>query len=90
MRRKGTNEQLAERRARGLALLAEGKTPKEVADILQVTRRSVERWQADAKKTKKKRTSKTSRESPLPWCFPLPDLLIRLLSLVYNYENTGC
>jgi hypothetical protein len=40
MRRKGTNEQLAERRARGLALLAEGKTAKEVGAILEVTKRS--------------------------------------------------
>jgi transposase len=54
MRRKGTNEQLAERRTRGLALLAEGKTPKEVAEILEVTKRSVDRWQANAEKPKKK------------------------------------
>ena len=59
MRRKGTNEQLAERRARGLALLAEGKTPKEVAEILEVTKRSVDRWQADAKKPKKKKTGRS-------------------------------
>ena len=39
MRRKRTNEQLAERRVHGLALLAEGKTPKEVAEILEVTKR---------------------------------------------------
>ena len=58
MRRKGTNEQLAERRARGLALLAEGKTPKEVAEILEVTKRSVNRWQADAKKPKKKKAGR--------------------------------
>ena len=50
MRRKGTDEQLAERKARGLALLAQGKTPKEVAEILDVTRRSVDRWQQEAKK----------------------------------------
>ncbi len=54
MRRKGTNEQFAERRTRGLALLAEGKTSKEVAEILDVTKRSVDRWQADTKKPKKK------------------------------------
>lgn len=59
MRRKGTNEQLAERRARGLALLAEGKTPKEVAEILDVTKRSVDRWQADAKKTNKKKAGRS-------------------------------
>ena len=59
MRRKGTNEQLAERRARGLALLAEGKTPKEVAEILEVTKRSVDRWQVDAKKPKKKKAGRS-------------------------------
>lgn len=58
MRRKGTNEQLAERRARGLALLDEGRTPKEVAEILEVTRRSVDRWQAESKKPKKKKTAR--------------------------------
>ena len=55
MRRKGTNEQLAEVRARGLALLAEGKKPKEVAEILGVTRRSVNRWEQDARHPKKKK-----------------------------------
>lgn len=59
MRRKGTNEQLAERRARGLALLAEGKTSKEVAEILYVTKRSVDRWQAEAKKPRKKKSSRS-------------------------------
>jgi transposase len=54
MRRKGTNEQLAERRARGLARLAQGKTPKEVAELVEVTKRSVDRWRAEAKKPKKK------------------------------------
>jgi len=55
MRRKGTNEELAERRMRGLALLEKGKKPKEVAEILNVTRRSVNRWQQEAKKPKKKK-----------------------------------
>lgn len=59
MRRKGTNEQLAERRARGLALLAQGKTSKEVAEILDVTKRSVDRWQAEAKKPRKKKASRS-------------------------------
>jgi transposase len=58
MRRKGTNEQFAERRARGLALLTEGKTSKEVAEILDVTKRSVDRWQSDSKKPKKKKTTR--------------------------------
>jgi transposase len=58
MRRKGTNEQSAERRARGLAFLAEGKSSKEVAEILDVTKRSVDRWQAEAKKRRKKKASR--------------------------------
>ena len=58
MRRKGTNEQFAARRARGLVLLAQGKTPKEVAEILEVTKRSVDRWQAEAKKPGKKKASR--------------------------------
>lgn len=58
MRRKGTNEQLAEVRIRGLALLAEGKRPKEVAEILEVTRRTVNRWQHDAKHPKKKKATR--------------------------------
>lgn len=55
MRRKGTDEQLAQRRARGLALLAQGKTSKEVAEILDVTRRTADRWQQAAKKPRKKK-----------------------------------
>lgn len=58
MRRKGTNEQLAERKARGLALLAGGKTAQEVAEILEVTKRSVDRWQAETKKPKRKKTGR--------------------------------
>jgi transcriptional regulator with XRE-family HTH domain len=58
MRRKGTNEQLAERRARGLALRAEGKTPKDVAEILEVTRRSVNRWEQESKHLKKKKATR--------------------------------
>jgi len=58
MRRKGTDEQLAERKARGLALLAQGKTPKEVAEILEVTRRSVDRWKQEAKKPRKKKSTR--------------------------------
>jgi len=58
MRRKGTDEQIAERRARGLALLEKGKKPKEVAEMLDVTRRSVNRWQQEARKPKKKKASR--------------------------------
>jgi len=44
MRRKGTSEQLTAQRNRGLSLLEQGKKPKEVAEILDVTIRSVFRW----------------------------------------------
>ena len=54
MRPKGTDAQLAQRRSRGLSLLVQGKTPKEVAEMLQVTRRSVNRWQHVAQQPKKK------------------------------------
>lgn len=58
MRRKGTNEQLATVRTRGLALLAKGKKPKEVAEILGVTRRSVNRWEQESKHPKKKKATR--------------------------------
>jgi len=47
-------------------LLAEGKTSKEVAEILEVTKRCVDRWQAAAKKpTKKKATRPVGRPRKL-------------------------
>jgi transposase len=58
MRRKGTNEQLATVRTRGLALLAKGKKSKEVAEILGVTRRSVNRWEQESKHPKKKKATR--------------------------------
>jgi transposase len=58
MRRKGTVEQLAEQRARGLALVKQGKKAKEVAEILNVTSRSVNRWMQDAKKPKRRKKPK--------------------------------
>ncbi len=57
MRRKGTDQQLAERRAQGLALLKQGQPPKEVAEILNVTRHSVNRWQQAAQKRPKKKVA---------------------------------
>lgn len=58
MRRKGSNEQLAEQRARGLALLVRGKKPKEVAEILGVRRRSVNRWEHESRQPRKKRAAR--------------------------------
>lgn len=54
MRRKGTIEQLAEQRSRGLALVKQGKKSKEVAEILNVTPRTVNRWMQDEHKRRKK------------------------------------
>ena len=55
MRRKGTSAQLAVERDRGLALLKQGKKPKEVAEMLNVTVRSVYRWRQASKKPKRKK-----------------------------------
>jgi len=58
MRRKGTIEQLAEQRMRGLALVGQGQKAQEVAEILQVTPRSVNRWLQQARKPKRRRKPK--------------------------------
>jgi transposase len=58
MRRKGTSEQLAAQRTRGLSLLEQGKKPKEVAEILDVTIRSVFRWRREAKHPKRKKATR--------------------------------
>ena len=57
MRRKGTSEQLAIVRNRGLVLLQKGKKPEEVAEILNVTPRSVYRWRQEKKKPKRKKAT---------------------------------
>jgi len=59
MRRKGTGEQLAIVRNRGLALLEKGKKPKEVAEILNVTPRCVYRWRQESQKPKRKQVVRT-------------------------------
>lgn len=59
MRRKGTSEQLAVVRNRGLALLEKGKKPKEVAEILNVTPRCVNRWHQESQKPKRKKTTRS-------------------------------
>lgn len=58
MRRKGTIEQLAEQRSLGLRLIKEGKKAKEVAEMLKVTPRSVNRWLQQAKKPGRRRKPK--------------------------------
>ncbi len=65
MRPKGTTEQLAEKRELGLSMLVRGKTPKEVAEILGVTRRSVNRWDHEARHPKKKASRPVGRPRKL-------------------------
>ncbi len=55
MRRKRIVRRLTLRRARGLALLAVGKSTKEVARVLKVTPRSVRRWRHPARHPQRKR-----------------------------------
>lgn len=49
MRTLGTNQQADERRKRGLALLEEGLTPKQVASRVGTTARTVQRWAKEAR-----------------------------------------
>ena len=58
MRSKGTSEDLAKVRNRGLALLETWKKPKEVAEILNVTPRCVYRWRQEAKRPKRKKATR--------------------------------
>jgi transposase len=58
MRKKGTSEQLAVVRKRGLGLLKKGKKPKAVAEILNVTTRCICRWRQENKKPKRKKTTR--------------------------------
>ena len=55
MRRKGTSEQLAIERTRGLSLLCRVKSPSDVAATLHVTVRCVYRWRQEAKRPKRKK-----------------------------------
>lgn len=59
MRRKGTNEELAIIRKQGLGLLAAGKKPEEVAELLKVTARCVYRWRQESKKAKQKQVAQS-------------------------------
>jgi hypothetical protein len=58
MRHKGTSEELAVVRARGLALLEKGKKPQEVAEILNVTPSCVYRWRRESKEPRKKKSTR--------------------------------
>lgn len=58
MRPIGTDKQLAARRKRGLALLRQGKTTREVASTLGVTERSVRRWQQESQQPRRQKPSR--------------------------------
>ena len=63
MRTMGTNQQADERRKRGLALLQDGLTPKQVASRVGTTVRTVQRWAKEARDgTKRER----QRPGPRP------------------------
>lgn len=49
MRTMGTNQQVDERRKRGLALLQDGLTPRQVASRVGTTPRTVQRWAKEAR-----------------------------------------
>ena len=55
MRPKGTPEQLAARRERGLALLAAGQTISAAARAVGVSRQSLYSWQAEARRPGRRR-----------------------------------
>lgn len=54
MRPYGTSEQLAKRKTRGLKLLAQGKSPRDVSELLGVKERTVRRWRQEARSPKKR------------------------------------
>jgi transposase len=74
MRPKGTSEQLAEVRNRGLSMLEAGKKPKEVAEILKVTPRCVYRWRQEAKTRKRRKTIRPPGRPPKLSAKQLPRL----------------
>ena len=61
MRPKGTDEQLAARRERALALLQAGHRPVDVARAVGVTDRTIRRWRAEAAQPKRRRGPKGRR-----------------------------
>ena len=61
MRPKGTDEQLAARRERALALLREGKRPIDVAANGGVSDRSIRRWRAEASQSRRRRVPRAGR-----------------------------
>ncbi len=65
MRPYGTREQLAKRRGKGLRLLDEGQSAKQVAATLGVTERSVNRWAWELDHPKPKATRPPGRPARL-------------------------
>lgn len=54
MRPRGTPEELERRRLRAVELLREGRSVEEIAQLLEVTRRSVERWRRSVRRAGKR------------------------------------
>ena len=65
MRPFGTTDQLALRRTRALQQLQQGQSPKQVAQQLSVTARSVRRWRQDAHQPKRKSVRSPGRSCRL-------------------------
>lgn len=61
MRPKGTDEQLAARRERALALLQAGQRPVDIARAVGVTDRTIRRWRAEAAQSTRRRGPKGRR-----------------------------
>jgi len=55
MRPIGTSDQLAARRKRALVLIRQGHAPAQVATVMGVTPRSVQRWRRDTLRPRNKR-----------------------------------
>ena len=65
MRTIGSNRQVDERRNRGLALLQDGLTPKQVASRVGTSVRTVQRWAKDARDGVKRQRQRPGPKSQL-------------------------
>lgn len=89
MRPKGTSEQLAAVRNRGLSMLEAGKKPKEVAEILKVTPRCVNRWRQEAQSPKRKKATRLPGRPPKLSKQQLQDLEKALDQGAFTFGYTG-
>jgi transposase len=61
----GTTKQVEQRRKRGLKLLAQGRSPAEVARQVGVSERTVRRWRQEKRECRKRQTGRRGRPSRL-------------------------